>query len=188
MSASVYPCCAYALLQTLLHQISNHGGDLCQSEACAKSRFPAATLAATIRMMAGPGEGGPIHATYLRTPAGDFTEQEVAQTIKTMILSSIPETVQLGKMLCRLRDERSKTMGSLLRDGGWSSNREGRSATVWRSSVWQSVSKTATLKCICAFYSGALIGLSIRKSQKTTHSLPPPLADEEELNGASGFE
>jgi len=65
-------------------------------------------------MMAGPGEGGPIHATYLRTPAGDFTEQEVAQTIKTMILSGIPETVQLGK-----------TMGSLLRDGGWSSNREG---------------------------------------------------------------
>jgi len=76
-------------------------------------------------MMAGPGEGGPVRVTYLSTPAGDFTEQEVAQTIKTMILSGIPETVQLGKMLCPLRDERSKTMGYLLRDGGWSSNREG---------------------------------------------------------------
>jgi len=71
------------------------------------------------------GDGGPVRVTYLSTPAGDFTEQEVAQTIKTMILSGIPETAQLGKMLCRLRDERSKTMGSLLRDGGWSSNREG---------------------------------------------------------------
>ncbi|WP_146202807.1 hypothetical protein [Deinococcus irradiatisoli] len=71
------------------------------------------------------GEGGPIKATYLRTPAGDYTEQEVAQAIKTMTLSGIPETVQLGRMLSRLRDERSKTMVSLLRDGGWSSNREG---------------------------------------------------------------
>lgn len=62
---------------------------------------------------------------YLQTPAGEFTEGEVGAIITQMARAGTVETMQLGKMLDRLRHERSTCMASLLReDGRWERNRE----------------------------------------------------------------
>ncbi|GGR00199.1 hypothetical protein [Deinococcus ruber] len=62
---------------------------------------------------------------YLRTPAGEFTEGEVGTIITEMTRSGTVEAKQLGKMLEKLRYERSTCMATLLReDGRWERNRE----------------------------------------------------------------
>lgn len=71
------------------------------------------------------GEDGPLKVAYLLTPMDrDVNEGIVGSTITDMMLSGIPETVQLGKMLDKLRHERSSCMLSLLRGGSWSQHRE----------------------------------------------------------------
>lgn len=72
------------------------------------------------------GEGGPPQKTYLLTPAGEISETEIGQVISTMAQSSVPDVVQLGRMLDRLRRDRNGCAKSLLReDGRWERNREG---------------------------------------------------------------
>ncbi|GGR65708.1 hypothetical protein GCM10008959_30040 [Deinococcus seoulensis] len=71
------------------------------------------------------GDGGPPRKSYLRTPAGEISEAEVGRLITDMTTSRVPETVQLGRMLDRLRRHDHGCMQSLLRGGSWSSNREG---------------------------------------------------------------
>ncbi|ULH15997.1 hypothetical protein MF271_05020 [Deinococcus sp. KNUC1210] len=62
---------------------------------------------------------------YLRTPAGEFTDGEVGTMITEMTRSGTVEAKQLGKMLEKLRYERSRCMATLLReDGTWGRNRE----------------------------------------------------------------
>ncbi|GGN44197.1 hypothetical protein GCM10010842_32440 [Deinococcus daejeonensis] len=71
------------------------------------------------------GEGGPPQKTYLRTPAGEVSETEVGQIISDMTLSTMPDTVLLGRMLDRLRRHDNGCMAALLRpDGRWERNRE----------------------------------------------------------------
>lgn len=70
------------------------------------------------------GEGGPPQKTYLRTPAGEISETEIGQIISDMTLSTLPDTVQLGRMLDRLRRHEHACMESLLRGTSWSQNRE----------------------------------------------------------------
>ncbi|MBZ9752742.1 hypothetical protein K7W42_18025 [Deinococcus sp. HMF7604] len=70
------------------------------------------------------GDGGPPQKTFLRTPAGEISEVEIGQVITDMTLSAVPETVQLGRMLDRLRRHDNSCMESLLRGTSWSQNRE----------------------------------------------------------------
>ncbi|GGS06803.1 hypothetical protein GCM10008960_36510 [Deinococcus sedimenti] len=70
------------------------------------------------------GEGGLPQKTYLRTPAGEISETEIGQLITDMTTSTIPETMQLGRMLDRLRRHEHARMESLLRGTSWSQNRE----------------------------------------------------------------
>jgi hypothetical protein len=64
-------------------------------------------------------------ARYLRTPEGEFTEGEVGTIITGMTEAGTVERKLLGKMLDKLRQERSNCPGSLLReDGRWHQNRE----------------------------------------------------------------
>lgn len=70
------------------------------------------------------GDGGAPQKTYLRTPAGEVSETEIGQIITDMATSTIPETVQLGRMLDRLRHHDTGCMESLLRGTSWSQHRE----------------------------------------------------------------
>lgn len=70
------------------------------------------------------GEGGPPQKTYLRTPAGEISETEIGQIITDMTLSTLSDTVLLGRMLDRLRRHDNACMESLLRGTSWSQNRE----------------------------------------------------------------
>lgn len=70
------------------------------------------------------GESGPPQKSFLMTPVGEVIEAEVGRIITDMALSAIPETVQLGRMLDRLRRQDSGCMDSLLRGTSWSQHRE----------------------------------------------------------------
>lgn len=62
---------------------------------------------------------------YLQTPAGEFTEGEVGSSITEMAEAGTVERKLLGKMLDKLRYERSNCPASLLREGGrWHQNRK----------------------------------------------------------------
>lgn len=70
------------------------------------------------------GEGGTPQKTYLLTPAGEVSETEIGQVISTMAQSRVPDVVQLGRMLDRLRRDRNGCAESLLRGTSWSQNKE----------------------------------------------------------------
>lgn len=71
------------------------------------------------------GSNARTPARYLRTPEGEFTEGEVGTIITEMAAAGTVERKLLGKMLEKLRHERSNCPGSLLReDGRWHQNRE----------------------------------------------------------------
>ncbi|AFZ66082.1 hypothetical protein [Deinococcus peraridilitoris] len=62
------------------------------------------------------GQCGPERVTYLRTPIGEYTEREVGRQISLMVRYGTPETVQLGRMLERIRGDVAPQ--SLVREGG----------------------------------------------------------------------
>ncbi|GGK11469.1 hypothetical protein GCM10008955_00890 [Deinococcus malanensis] len=70
------------------------------------------------------GEVSPFLPTYLSTPSGELSEAQVARAITEMTLSRIPGTVQLGRMLDRLRHQDNGSMESLLRGTAWSQHKE----------------------------------------------------------------
>lgn len=70
------------------------------------------------------GESGPPQKSFLVTPIGEVIEAEAGRIITDMALSTVPETVQLGRMLDRLRRHDSGCMDSLLRGTSWSQHRE----------------------------------------------------------------
>lgn len=74
---------------------------------------------------AGGGYGGvgTLRTERIALPSlGDWAPHLVGRAITDMTLSEIPETVQLGRMLERIRAETSPQ--SLVRDGGWAWPRE----------------------------------------------------------------
>lgn len=93
------------------------------------ARQGSATYATEVEFY-GVALGGTQRAHYLTTPFEDaeggemLSEREVGAAITAMTLAGVPETVQLGKMLERLRTHPHCTPASLERERGWAYPRE----------------------------------------------------------------
>lgn len=71
------------------------------------------------------GSNRPAPVVYLRLPDGDYDEGSVGLAITQMMREGTPETQALGRLLDKLRHERSVCPASLLReDGTWERHRE----------------------------------------------------------------